>query len=201
LISEGVLGGPGEMEMQLKDASAVLGTWVSISAAIVAGYVALQSWQDQQGKRIDERVAYAFHFVEEFHRPEMVRVRTLLRQAQDQRPQRNGTDEISCVENPAEGLGISPPEVFALVEFFDRANMCVEVHLCDSETLTRLIGPHAESVQMSLMYHLMVQRREHPSYGQGLEALGGAISPESEAHHCSQAQLGGRARMLRSSPD
>jgi hypothetical protein len=150
----------------VKDLSTILGTWVSISAAVFGGALALQTWREDAAKRVDQRVAYAFQFVEEFHRPDFVALRSSLLTEREAAGAR-----LRCAE-PSQNL--SPNQLFSFVEFFDRAEMCVEAGLCDKGTLVSLLGPYANASSDDLLYHVAVQRKQNRRYGNGLLWLAAA---------------------------
>jgi hypothetical protein len=152
--------------MQIKDISAIAGTWVSIVAAAAGAFFALQAYQaDIQTRRTavarqtDERVLASLRLAEDYHRADMIQARSRLR---DQLARRTN----ACT-NTAETTA-NPYDVFAVVEFFDRAKLCADAGLCDRGSLTRLVEPYASTLHVGLAYHVRLQQTEHPGYGSGI---------------------------------
>lgn len=163
--------------MKFKDISAILGTWVSIVAAIVGGFLALEAWNEAAARRVDERVAYSFRMAEELHRPEMVRIRAAMREATPS-TRANAPMRVVCSENPTTTL--SDPEIYTLVAYFERAKMCVDTGLCSADHLQTLIGPFALGLQEQLAFHLTQQRKRDTNYGAGITMFAGTPPPERE---------------------
>lgn len=189
--------------MTFKDVSSILGTWVSIAAAIVGGVFALDAWQQSNAKRVDERVAYSFRMAEDYHRSDIVRIRSLLTQAEAGRRNPLQNAEFACSENPAEYLGLTDPELATLVGYFERARMCVEAGLCSEPHLRQLIGPYATNVQSALAYHISQQRRVVDNYGDGIASFSTSATPSREEVERACADARGalpRHMMLRVGP-
>lgn len=159
--------------MSFKDLSTVIGTWVGIVAAITGAAFALNTYHmDAETRRaalsqqVNERVSYAFAIAQEFHSPAMMETRTALASA-----------EGVCREPFNSNL--RPAQAFALVGLFDRAKMCADIGLCDRETLRSLLSTYADNLGNVLSYHVAIQRRENPHYGDGLLSL--AADPAKQA--------------------
>jgi hypothetical protein len=161
--------------MKVSELSAVLGTWVGIGGAILGGYLALQSYQadvatraQAESKQVNERVQAAFRIVEEFHRPDFIASRSRLVEA--------FTVERADCRNFTPPSKISVQEVFTLVEYFDRAQLCVANGLCDKTTTEQLLSPYANAWQPYLQRQIDFVRNEEKTadgagYGMGLRAL------------------------------
>lgn len=152
--------------MQIKDISAIAGTWVSIVAAIVGAFFALQAYRAdtetrrmELAKRTDERVQASLRLAEDLHRADLVQARSRLRTQLAQR--------TNACSNTAE-TNANPYDVFAVVEYFDRAKLCADAGLCDRGSLTRLVEPYASTLHVGLAYHIRLQQTENPEYGAGI---------------------------------
>lgn len=168
--------------MQFKDISAIFGTWVGILSAIVGGYLAIGAYQADVAaraaadhKRVDERVQAAFRMVEEFHRPEFISIRSRLVESANQGA------HCRMFSPPS---AISPQEVFTLVEYFDRARICIDAGLCDKAATEQLLSPYANSWWPWLQYQVHAIRQEEGTadgvgYGMGLKAF--ATAPVDQA--------------------
>lgn len=130
--------------MNFKDWSAVLGTWVSISAAVVGGYLALESYradvearQQDVAKRADARVVQTFALAEQFQAGEFLRVRSKL----------IATFNTPGPLEPAERVkrmgAMADQDLWAFVDFFDTVQICVDNGLCDADLAWRLFNPYA----------------------------------------------------------
>jgi hypothetical protein len=165
-------------KMQFKDVSAVLGTWVSIAAAVIGGYLAIDSYKADvaarvaaEHKRVDEKVQAAFQMIEEFHRPDFISMRSRLVESAGQgAPCRDFTPPSA----------ISPQEVYTLVEYFDRAHICIDAGLCDKAVTEQLLSPYADWWWPWLERQVNDTRTQEGTavgagYGMGLKAF--ATSP------------------------
>jgi hypothetical protein len=175
--------------MKVSEISAMLGTWVGICGAILGGYLALKSYQadvatrtQAESKQVNERVQAAFRIVEEFHRPDFIASRSRLVEA--------FTEQRADCRNFTPPSKISVQEVFTLVEYFDRAQLCIANGLCNKATTEQLLSPYANAWQPYLQRQIdFVRSQEHTAdgagYGMGLKAL--ATQPV-EAVPCPGAQ-------------
>lgn len=162
--------------MQFKDISAVLGTWVGIVSAIIGGYFAIQSYnadiaqrREADAKRVDERVQAAFAMVDRFNESDFVPMRSRL--------VRSFETGANCNNFLGDTSPIPRQEVYTIVEYFDRANACVERGLCDGDTVKQLLGPYATWWAPALEDHIQTTRQQDAGipgserYGAGLQAL------------------------------
>lgn len=130
--------------MNFKDWSAVLGTWVSISAAVMGGYLALQSYQadvktraEDVAKRADARVVQTFALAEQFQSGDFLRVRSKLIATF------NTPGPIPTAERVKRLGAMADQDLWAFVDFFDTVQICVDQGLCDAALAWRLFNPYA----------------------------------------------------------
>lgn len=163
--------------MSFKDWSAVLGTWVSISAALLGGYLALQSYQEdvktraeEVAKRTDARVVQTFALLETFQGSEMMRIRNRMAQSYE-----NNT--VSALNGQQ--------DFFAFVDFFDAIQVCIDRNLCEPDLAAQLFSPYAKG-QFPPLRGLVQGVREAECqentaatqpFGYGLEALATGMAP------------------------
>ncbi len=121
--------------MSFKDWSAILGTWVSISAAILGGYLALQTYEknaatrkEEVARQADARVIQTFALFRDWQGGDMLRVRTRM------------TNNIPHLQEFARA---GDQELFAFIDFFDAVQICMERNLCEPELTAQLFRPYA----------------------------------------------------------
>jgi hypothetical protein len=149
--------------MKLTEISSILGTWVGIGGALLGGYLALQSYRADvatraatEHKQVNEKVQAAFRIVEEFHRPDFIALRSRF---------------VGSFEQQAYCRDFTPPsavsvqEVFTLVEYFDRADLCVKNGLCDTTTTGQLLTPYANA-----WWPYLADQIEHTRHREGTPA-------------------------------
>jgi hypothetical protein len=164
--------------MNFKDWSGVLGTWVSISAALLGGYLALQSYQadikvreKEADKIADARVVQTFDLAKQFSSGDLLRVRSkLIGSAFSQDPSVSNARIRQLGEQMDQDL-------WAFVDFFDTVQVCVDRDLCDAELAWRLFNPYAGSWYGALLPAIEPVRKYEQTQGAdyragyGLEAL------------------------------
>ena len=150
--------------MSIKDASAMLVTWLGLLAAIVGGYAAYSQYRDSVSKQVDDRATAAINFVMQFQNVQMMPVREKV------------LDFISCRSD----CGVKRPsssQFFAFVEFFDAAKYCADKGLCDSQIITDVFGPYATWHWQCLAADIEAVRKGEAvlklarPFGHGLETL------------------------------
>ena len=94
--------------MNLAAWSGVLGTWVSIAAAGVGGYTALQTYNEEVAKMEDARVVQTFALFEMFNSSERLQSRQRVMEAANN-------------DAPLEGH-----DLWVTLDFFDALQICVE---------------------------------------------------------------------------
>ena len=167
--------------MNFKDWSAVLGTWVSISAAVFGGYLALQSYQADVkvrkadvDKRADARVVQTFELFEQFQSGEMMRIRNRMTES-------TNAGALAMLRGQQ--------DFFAYVDFFDAVQICVDRQLCDAELTRQLFSPYAKGPFLSPMKAMIAETREAECdsafgldrpFGYGIETLATGTPPSAE---------------------
>lgn len=164
--------------MDFKDWSGILGTWVSISAAIVGGSVGLGQYQrdlelrnEELSRRADARVLQTFSLFEQWQSADMLRIRNKVSVA--------GLDGIEQM------VMAGDQEVFAYIDFFDAVQICLERDLCDKDLTAQLLAPYAQGAYSMLSDQINSIRQAEcgggiqlarPA-GYGLEALATGAPP------------------------
>jgi hypothetical protein len=142
--------------MTFKDWSAVAGTWVSIAAALLGGYFALNTYRTDVAKRADARVLQTFELFQHFGASDMLRIRTDILnrgQAADQ-------------------------DILAYIDFFDTVYVCVERDICDRALTEQLFAPYTRASIPGLAHWIVDTRAKERDLdlrpmGFGLEQLSG----------------------------
>lgn len=120
--------------MRARQWSTVLATWVSVIAAIVGGYVALNTYTEDTRKRVDERNKQTFELVQLFMSEHIMPIRAkalaAMRRAESCAP---ATDADKMTDS----------EYFAFVEFFEIVDLCVENDMCDRKLVDAFFAPYA----------------------------------------------------------
>lgn len=166
--------------MNFKDWSGVLGTWVSISAALLGGYLALQSYQadvkakqEDVAKRADARVVQTFDLLQQFQGAEMMRIRNRMTES-------TNAGTLSQLRGQQ--------DFFAYVDFFDAVQICVDRNLCDADLAQQLFSPYAKGpfpVTRPLIQEVRQAECENAfelarPFGYGLETLATGKPPSAE---------------------
>jgi len=184
--------GDKQSGIRFKDVSAILGTWVGIASAILGGYFAINAYRADieqrkadSAKAVDQRVQNAFMLVEKFHEPQFVSIRSRLVEAF-----RQGA-HCRFFEAPSP---ISVQEAFTVVEYFDRANACVEAGLCDEATVRQGLGSYATWWAPPLRAQIEKTHKEEAGvpgsekYGVGIQKLASPM-PAKYFNECPPAPV------------
>jgi len=148
--------------MNLAAWSGVLGTWVSIAAAGVGGYTALQTYNEEVAKMEDARVVQTFALLEMFNSSERLQSRQRVMEAANS-------------DAPLEGH-----DLWVTLDFFDALQICVERNLCDQDLAVRLFQPYAAPIWSGLGDQITVGRTpSDPNMGEGVQWLSSLPAPET----------------------
>ena len=137
--------------MQFKDGSAILGTWVSITAAIIGGFFALQAYHADIDKRADGRTQQTLALFQIWESEQFVQLRQSILHEHQAKEQ----------------------EILAFVDFFDMVSTCNTRGLCDAQLTERIFGPYVTDAYCETRSWVEDFRTSHarPSFGHGLEQL------------------------------
>lgn len=148
--------------MNLAAWSGVLGTWVSIAAAGVGGYTALQTYNEEVAKMEDARVVQTFALFEMFNSSERLQSRQRVMEAANN-------------DAPLEGH-----DLWVTLDFFDALQICVERNLCDQDLAVRLFQPYAAPIWSGLGDQIVAGRTpSDPNMGEGVQWLASLEAPAS----------------------
>lgn len=187
--------------------SKTLATWVGIAGGLVSIAMAISAYRDANEQRTalaqkdlaariegeqrqaDEHVRYAFDLVEKFHAAPYLAIRTDLVAGANYAAR-------TCKAVQGGDSPLSTQEYFSIVEFFDRAQYCIEAGLCNRDVISQLLTPYADWWWPILKADILVSRAEEISlktkrpFGFGLEAL--ALEPATlPTPTCRQVEPGG----------
>ncbi|MCX7359497.1 MAG: hypothetical protein NT015_15320 [Alphaproteobacteria bacterium] len=150
--------------MNLAAWSGVLGTWISIAAAGVGGYTALQTYNEEVAKMEDARVVQTFALFEMFNTSERLQSRQRVMDAAN-----NAT--------PFEGH-----DLWVTLDFFDALQICVDRNLCDQDLAVRLFQPYAAPIWNGLGDEIIAGRTaSDPNMGSGVQWLAGLPAPSASS--------------------
>jgi hypothetical protein len=143
--------------------STALAAWVGVVAAVVGGYAGLNTYQSDIEKRVDDQIKAPFELATEFNGEHFLDIRSRLFDS-----------DIACRQATASA---TQQEVVALVDFFDRVQICVEAGLCDERTARALFEPYANIFGSMLWVHIEGTRKADAAasvsqvlpYGYGIE--------------------------------
>lgn len=149
----------------IANVSTAVAAWVGIAAAAVGGYSGLSAYQSDVSKRVDDRIKAPFELAVEFNGEHFLSIRTRLFES-----------GIACRH---ETTDVPQQEVVALVDFFDRVQLCTEARLCDERTARALFEPYANIFGSMLWPHILGTRKADAAgnisqvlpYGYGIEKL------------------------------
>lgn len=148
--------------MNLAAWSGVFGTWVSIAAAGVGGYTALQTYNEEVAKMEDARVVQTFALLEMFNSSERLQSRQLVMEAANSDAPLAGHD------------------LWVTLDFFDALQICVERNLCDQDLAVRLFQPYASPIWSGLGDRITAGRTpSDPNMGGGVQWLASLPMPEA----------------------
>lgn len=147
--------------MQIKDWSAIFGTWVSIAAAITGGYFALHAYRADIAKRADGRTEQTLALFQIWEGQQFVQLRQDILHEHSAREQ----------------------EILAFVDFFDMVDSCNARGLCDAHLSEQIFGPYVHDAYCNTRQWVLDFRssRARPSFGAGLERLAGQTQCEAAA--------------------
>lgn len=148
--------------MNLAGWSGVLGTWVSIAAAGVGGYTALQTYDEEVAKMEDARVVQTFALFEMFNTAERLQARQRVMDAAN-------------TDTPLEGR-----DLWVTLDFYDALQICVERNLCDQDLAVRIFQPYAAPIWNGLSDEIVGGRTaSDPNMGAGLEWMASLPPPQA----------------------
>ncbi len=148
--------------MNLGAWSGVLGTWVSIAAAGVGGYTALQTYNEEVAKMEDARVVQTFALFEMFNSAERLQARQRVMHAANN-------------DTPFEGH-----DLWITLDFYDALQICVERNLCDQDLAVRIFQPYAAPIWNGLSNEIIGGRTQSdPNMGAGLQWMASLPPPEA----------------------
>ncbi len=147
----------------LVNVSNALAAWVGIATAIAGGYVGLGAYQSDVRKRVDDRIKAPFELASEFNDEHFLDIRSRLFES-----------DIACGPGTA---AVGQQDVVALVDFFDRVQICTDEGLCDEHTARALFEPYANIFGSMLWAHIEATRQADAAarvsqvlpYGYGIE--------------------------------
>ena len=147
--------------MNLAGWSGVLGTWVSIAAAGVGGYMGLQTYNEEVAKMEDARVVQTFALFEMFNSAERLQARQRIMDAANN-------------DTPFEGH-----DLWITLDFYDALQICVERNLCDQDLAVRIFQPYAAPIWNGLSDEIINGRTQSdPNMGAGLQWMASLPPPE-----------------------
>lgn len=150
--------------MNLAGWSGVLGTWVSIAAAGVGGYTALQTYEEEVAKMEDARVVQTFALFEMFNTAERLQARQRIMDAANN-------------DTPFEGH-----DLWITLDFYDALQVCVARNLCDQDLAVRLFQPYAAPIWNGLNSEIVGGRTaSDPNMGGGIEWMANLPPPVAQA--------------------
>ena len=149
------------------DALAKLTGIVAAIAAVVGGFFALWSYQQENEKRLDDKKKATLQFVQMFNSDEFLGIRMKTLNYID-----NG---ITC--DPSIAINSDRLNIFAYVDFFDSVKICVDQNVCDKDSAQEFFERYANYHWPALKKHIL-QNRKHEKefgvrtpYGSGLEKM------------------------------
>lgn len=161
--------------MNLAAWSGVFGTWVSIAAAGVGGYTALQTYNEEVAKMEDARVVQTFALFEMFNSAERLQARQRVMDAANNDTALEGHD------------------LWVTLDFYDALQICVERSLCDQDLAVRLFQPYAAPIWAGLSNEIVGSRTaSDPNMGGGLEWMANLPPPTEQgetANEPSEAEV------------
>lgn len=155
--------------MRLATLSNIAATWVGVVAGIFGGYVALDNYQDDVRKRVDERQRQTFALVGTYMSKDLVPIRDKVRRYVRARQK--------CDATPFQSFDLSETEITTYIEFFDVVEACLAAGLCHPGSVERFFVPTASEEWPVLQELVMAIRKGDPaggamaSFGAGLERL------------------------------
>src|SRR5262245_25911959 len=108
--------------------SATLAPWVGIVAAVTGGWFGLSAYNGDIAKRVDDKITAPFDLASEFHNSTLRAIRSRVFGGE------------ACRQSIP---GVTQQELVALVDFFDRVDICMKQNLCDPRTTRQLFEPYA----------------------------------------------------------
>jgi hypothetical protein len=149
----------------IANVSTALAAWIGVAAAALGGYVGLNAYQADVRKRVDDRIKAPFELAVEFNGEHFLDIRSRLFDS-----------DIACRQATE---AVTRQEVVALVDFFDRVQICTEAGLCDDHTARALFEPYANIFGLMLWPHIQGTRQADAAagisqvlpYGYGIEKL------------------------------
>lgn len=113
-----------------------IGTIVSAIVGAAAAWFALTTYMDSVAKQVDERKVEVFRLHERYNAEPLFSIRKrvyadLLRNA-------GCESAVDAAAGPSDAN-----DRFALVEFFDVVQACIDARLCDTSLVERLFSPYA----------------------------------------------------------
>lgn len=120
---------PGAMPV-----SSRLATWVGIGSACIGGFLGLDTYKADVGKKVDQSVAQSFGLVLQFNAPELEgpRSRTL-----------SYVEAKRFCDARYISRELTDQDFITVLDFFDLVHACTESGLCDRPTADRFFGPYA----------------------------------------------------------
>ena len=156
--------------MNLAAWSGVIGTWISIAAAGVGGYTALQTYNEEVAKMEDARVVQTFALYDMFSSEDRLQARQRILDAA------NG------------GTEFAGHDLWLTLDFYDALEVCVKRNLCDQDLAVRLFQPYAAPIWNGLNAQIVGGRTESdPNMGGGLQWMASLPMPHGMADVASAA--------------
>ena len=156
--------------MNLAAWSGVIGTWISIAAAGVGGYTALQTYNEEVAKMEDARVVQTFALYDMFSSEDRLQARQRILDAA------NG------------GTEFTGHDLWLTLDFYDALEVCVKRNLCDQDLAVRLFQPYAAPIWNGLNAQIVGGRTESdPNMGGGLQWMASLPMPSGMAEVASAA--------------
>jgi hypothetical protein len=173
--------------LKFKDVSDLVAKWISIIAAILGGFIWLNTYVVSKRNETTGRQQESIKFVREYNSPDTLKLRQDyfgVKQAThndvDEKIASLGSSDAALSEaerlirstalkitlNNNKGL-----EMRRLIEIFDQIAACVDINVCDKQVVYRFFNAEAYDIRYVLMDFINQVKRTRPDFGRGIEAL------------------------------
>jgi len=145
-----------------------LSTWVGVTSAMIGGFIALDTYQKDVAKSVDQSVAKTFDMVESFNgeRLASARMRAL-----------SYVEAKRFCDSRMISRDLMDADFVTVVDFFDLVHACVNAQLCDGKTAHQFFAPYA-NYQWPVLSVIVEDIRSQPQsmradagFGEGMKAL------------------------------
>lgn len=174
--------------LEFKDISDLIAKWISILAAILGGFIWLNTYVDSKRDEISGRQQESIKFFREYNSPESLKLRQeffdlklVTRSEVDQKISslRGDTNAALAqaehlIRSTAMKIIIDQKRGFdmrRLIEMFDQVEACVDLNVCDREVIYRFFNADAYEIRYILMDFIDQIKLTRPGFGKGIDTL------------------------------